>query len=61
MWKAQLGAQTLPPLRLGFDWPHYPLCSIAKFAANSAALLLPVDDPVRWLLWQRVGCHRLVK
>ena len=37
-----------------------PYGTIAQFAADTTTLLLPIDDAVRWLLWQRVTCHYLL-
>jgi len=34
--------------------------AVAKLAADATTLLLPIDDAMRWLLWQRITCHRLL-
>jgi hypothetical protein len=55
-------AEALSPSLLDdlcFDWLHNPLRTIAKFAANSAALLLPVHYPARWLLIPSVGFGKI--
>src|SRR4051794_14137323 len=44
-----------------FGRPHYPLRSVAKFAANTPALLLAVNHAMGRFLWFGIASYRLIE